>query len=298
MRAARVGIIGGSYAGLAAALMLRRHRRSVLVFDGGPPRNIAAQTVHGYLGLPAVSAAELHKIAHRQVLDVDGQICAEWVTGVDRRDGNFQLQSAAGESWLVERLLLATGVQDAYPNIDNFEAFYGRSVFSCPHCDAYEVRDKPVAIISWNPETLDFVREMSQWTDRITVVTDEHAPDLSADDESVLTGLRVPVLRGAVERFEGESGDLTALRFADGSTLPVEAAFFNLARVPRVEHPTALGCRLNEAGYVQVDAHQRTSAWDVWCAGDITGGESLVAVAAAQGVRAAIDIDRTLDGHN
>ena len=45
-----VAVIGGSAAGLAAALQLARQRRSVIVVDAGDPRNAPAAHMHGYLG--------------------------------------------------------------------------------------------------------------------------------------------------------------------------------------------------------------------------------------------------------
>jgi len=43
-------IIGGSYAGLAAALQLVRARRRVLILDAGQRRNRFAAHSHGFLG--------------------------------------------------------------------------------------------------------------------------------------------------------------------------------------------------------------------------------------------------------
>ena len=99
-----------------------------------------------------------------------------------------------------------------------------------------------------------------------------------------------------VKRFEGHDGQLTALRFDDDTTLPVSAAFFNIGHDFQTELAEQLGCALQEAGCLQVDDHMRTTVDGVWAAGDLTGEEQLVAVAAAQGVKAAVDIYRSLSG--
>ncbi|HEX2171529.1 MAG TPA: FAD-dependent oxidoreductase, partial [Dehalococcoidia bacterium] len=156
----QVGIVGAGFAGLAAALMLRRHRRSVLVFDGGPPRNVRAAEVHGYLGAPGLSAAELRQRGCEQVIAVGAQVIDARIQEAIRQD-SITLAAGDGRRWTVDRLLLATGVTDVYPDIDRFFDFYGRSVFTCPHCDGYEVRGRPVAVVSWGEQTLEFTLEMT-----------------------------------------------------------------------------------------------------------------------------------------
>jgi thioredoxin reductase len=289
-----VGIVGASCAGLAAALMLRRHQRSVVVFDGGPPRNAWAQEVHGYLGVPGVSGRDFHRLGCDQAEAVGAEVVGACIT-IARADGaGFMVACEDGREWRVRRLLLATGVRDVYPDIANFFDFYGRSVFACPHCDAYEVRGQPVAIVGWTEAVLPFALKLTLWTRHVTVVTDGHAPELTADERGQLAAHDIAMLTKTVRCFEGQDGQLTALSFADGSDLPVRAAFFNIAHEFQTGLARQLGCALTEGECIQADEHMRTSVEGVWAAGDVTGKEQLVAVAAAQGVTAAIDIYRSL----
>ena len=287
-----VGIVGAGFAGLATALTLRRHRRSVVIFDGGPPRNAQAAEVHGYLGLPGISATDLKRLGCEQVLGVGGQVIEEQIVEARRRGATFDLVGADGRQWSVRRLVLATGLRDVYPDIDDFFEFFGQSVHTCPHCDGYEVRDQPVAIVSWSELTLPFVEELSQWTRQITVVTDGRSPELTAEQRAELERRNVSLITQTVHRFEGEAGQLTALRFQDGTALPVCAAFFNIAHEYQLDLARQLGCGLTEAGCLRVDAELRTTVEDVWAVGDITGQEQLVPVATAQGVKAGIAIHR------
>ena len=293
---ADVGIVGAGFAGLAAALTLRRHRWSTVLFDGGPPRNAFAAEVHGYLGVPGASATELKLRGREQVRGVGGQIIETRVVDAwrDAEAGTFCLVGEDGRQWPVRRLLLATGLRDVYPDIDSFFDFFGRSVHTCAHCDAYEVRDRPVAVVSWSELTLPFVLELSQWTRQISVVTDGRSRELTSDQRSQLDQRGIPVITQTVRRFEGCDGQLTALRFVDGSTLPVAAAFFNIAHEYQVGLAQRLGCAISEAGCLQVDADLRTTVEHAWAAGDITGQEQLVPVATAQGVKAAVAIHRSL----
>jgi choline dehydrogenase-like flavoprotein len=115
---ADAGVVGAGVAGLAAALTLRRHRRSVLVFDGGPARNYWVRRVHGVLGLPEISGQELHRLGRQQVADVGAQLVDAHIAEVRRQDDAFLVCAADGRSWRVERVVLATGVRDVYSDID------------------------------------------------------------------------------------------------------------------------------------------------------------------------------------
>lgn len=288
-----VGIVGAGFAGLAAALTLRRHRHSVLVFNGGPCRNSWASEVHGYLGARGLSGAEMWRTACEQAQEVGAEVVQASIAEAKQEGDEFLLTAAQGAEWPVRRLVLATGVRDIYPDIENFFDFYGRSVHNCPHCDAYEVRDKPVAIVSWSQAMLPFATKLTQWTKDLTIVTDGRSPELSPAERAKLDELGIPVLTQTVRRFEGADGQLSGLRFVDGSLLPVQAGFFNIAHEFETTLAQQLGCALTDGDCIQSDDHMRTTVEGVWAAGDVTGEEQLVAVAAAQGVKAGIDIYRS-----
>ncbi|HZO27686.1 MAG TPA: NAD(P)/FAD-dependent oxidoreductase [Chloroflexota bacterium] len=291
---AEVGIVGAGTAGLAAALTLRRHRRSVVIFDGGPARNYWARQVHGVLGLPGISGQQLQTLGRQQVSDVGGKIVTARIDEAQRDGDGFVVCEADGRAWRVERVVLATGVRDTYPNIEGFFDFYGSSVFVCPHCDGYEVRDQPIALVTWSPSMLPFTLTLTQWTRRITIVTDGRASPLGRDDRDRLTEIGARVITKDVRRFEGSNGQLQALRFDDDTTLPVSAAFFAIEHTFRTALAERLGCRLRSGGCVDVDEHLRTSVDGVWAVGDVVGEEQLVPIASAHGVKAGVDIHRTL----
>jgi thioredoxin reductase len=291
---ADVGVIGAGPAGLAAALTLRRHRRSVLVFDGGPARNYWARQVHGVLGLPHVSGQELHTIGREQVSRVGGTIVEARIVEAQRDEDSFMVCAADGRVWHVGRLILATGVLDVYPDIDEFFDYYGSSVFVCPHCDGYEVRDQPIALIAWSPSMLPFTLTLTQWTGDITIVTDGRALPLGQDEQRQLSRIGARVITKDVRRFEGSDGRLRALRFDDGTSLSVSAAFFAIDHAFQTALAGRIGCRLRPGGCIEVDDHLRTSVDGVWAVGDVIGEEQLVPIASAHGVKAGVDIHRTL----
>lgn len=291
---ADVGVVGAGYAGLSASLFLRRHRVEVIAFDGGPPRNHAASEVHGYLGLPSTSAAELIALGRRQVEESGGRIEPSPVERAGLAEGGFRLEGPGGAEWRVRRVLLATGVRDLLPDIERFEEFYGSSVHVCPHCDGYEWRDQPIAVLSWNESSRDFVSKVSHWSRDVTLVSDGRQPDLSAADRDWLGSKGIALRTATIRSFEGQDGRLDGLRLEDGSVLPAAAAFFSLGEEHQTGLAEQLGCRLDESGAIEVDDEQHTSVEGVWAAGDVAGDSQFVAVASAHGVKAALDIHRTL----
>jgi thioredoxin reductase len=326
---ADVGVVGAGYAGLAAALFLRRHRVSVVVFDGGPTRNHVATEVHGYLGLPSASATELIAVGRGQVEELGGRIeaCrierAEVVedgfrlAGVDNAGSDAAESGGAGSGgagsgdagsgdagsgdagsgdaeWRVRRLLLATGVRDLLPDIARFDEFYGRSVHVCPHCDGYEWRDQPIAVISWNDAARDFVSKVSHWSRDVTLVSDGRRPEISAEDRAWLGSKGIALRTATIQSFEGDNGRLDGLRLVDGDLLPAAAAFFSIGEEHQTGLAKQLDCRLDDSGAIDVDDEQHTSVEGVWAAGDVAGDSQFVAIAAAHGVKAALDIHRTL----
>ncbi|CAN5616741.1 FAD-dependent oxidoreductase [soil metagenome] len=325
-----VAVVGAGFAGLSAALTLRRHRRSVIVFDGGPSRNAWSAEVHGYLGASGLSGPELRQVASTQVAQVGGQLVPGRVKSVrptavkdpaaardptaaddptaaedearadgddpidGALDGGFSVGLTDDRVWRADRVLLATGVRDEHPDIEGFSEFFGRSVHVCPHCDGYEWRDQPVAVIAWSEQTRPFSLTVAHWGSPLTVLTHGHRDQPDDSARASLERQGISVVTTAIRRLEGRDGQLEAVRFRDGSELPVRAAFFNIDQRLETGLAESLGCALGDEGQIQVDEDMRTSVTGVWAAGDVVGGEQFVAIATAHGVKAALDIHASL----
>ena len=193
------------------------------------------------------------------------------------------------------RLLLATGLRDLTPDCPGFREFYGSSVFHCPDCDGYEVRDKRVAVLAHGDNAVGFTENLLTWTRKITLLTDQN--QISSSDRAKLDALEVAIRTESVVALEGDTSarQLRQVLFAEGEALECDALFFNLGTEPATNFHETLGCRLDpECGLLWVDDTQQTSVEGVYAAGDITPQSQLAVVAAAEGAMAAIHIHRSL----
>ena len=281
-----VVVVGGGVAGLAAASWIGRYRRSVVVVDGQDQRNKQVEVSHGYLGRDPQSPADLLARGREEVLAYptaslrDGE-----VKRVERRDdGLFEVD----DDLLAHRVLLACGVKDAFPDVEGFFEHYGASVFHCPACDGYEARDRHVVALGWDPHLVGFASTLQNWACSVTVVT--NGLRFRGDDScrAQLADNGITLLEQDAVRLLGERGDLRGVELGNGRVLPASMVMFSVAHTPRTDLAEALGCRLDDEGYVAVDEHGETSVPGVYAAGDLTPGLQLSLVAAASGVVAGV----------
>jgi thioredoxin reductase len=290
-------VIGAGPAGLSASLFLARYRHRVLTFHHNSPRNEYAHGVHGFLGHHGISPAELLARGRDEVTDHGGLIVEACITEVERiSDDHFRV-STGSKTFDARRILLATGLRDLTPDCPGFRDFYGVSVHHCPDCDGYECIDKRIAVHGTGTKTVGFALSLLTWTDKITLITDGHASEVTHDDRAKLTGFDIQVRDQSIEALEGnrDSKQLRQVLFTDGESLACDALFFNLGTEPASNLHKMLGCKIDEdCGLVWVDQSRQTSVKGVYAAGDITPNSQLAIVAAAEGAMAAIHIHDSL----
>src|SRR5688572_21768187 len=101
-------IVGAGPAGLSAALILGRCRRSVLVLDSGKPRNAASQALHGFLSRDGIAPLELLRRGREDLLRYPNVTVLDAEVKSARCDGgSFQVTLADGRSGTSRKLLLA-----------------------------------------------------------------------------------------------------------------------------------------------------------------------------------------------
>jgi thioredoxin reductase len=223
------------------------------------------------------------------------------VTRAERHDdGTFTLAlDSGGDHHLAirtKRVVLATGVSDVFPEVENFFEHYGASVFHCPTCDGYEARGKAVVVFGWSAEVTGFALTLLGWAGSVTVVTDGHHFEGDEGCRRRLAVNGVPILEDEAVALVGERGDLRAVRLRHGGEIPCQFAFFSIAHVFHAELADQLGCERTDVGCVVVDGEGCTNVPGVYAAGDLVPGLHLVQVAAAQGAVAGVSCARSLRG--
>ena len=295
-------VIGAGPAGLSASLFLARYRRRVLTFHHNSPRNIYSHGVHGFLGHHGIMPTELLARGREEVTMHGGLVVEDCVTKVERT-GEECFRVSTGDEKMVEqtfearRLLLATGLRDLTPDCPGFREFYGVSVHHCPDCDGFEATGKRIAVVSRGKSAVGFTLGLLAWTDKLTLITNGDAGDMTDEHRAKLSEFNIPITNGRIAKLEGdaETKQIEIVRFEDGDALECDSLFFNLGTQPASDLHDMLGCRIDEeCGLVWVDEEQQTSIAGVYAAGDLTPKSQLAVVAAAEGAMAAIHIHKSL----
>jgi thioredoxin reductase len=287
-----VAIVGGGPAGLEAALILGRCGREVLLLDAGTPRNARARALHGFLSRDGVPPAELLRVAREQLAPYGSVRCESIrVVGAACLERGFALSLADGREIRARKVLLATGVEDELPEIEGFDELYGTSIHHCPYCDGWEHKDR--ALAAYGPRAHGLALELLGWSRDVVVCSDGPA-ELSTEEHARLERNGILVREERVRRLASEDGRLRALVFEDGTELARDALFFATGQSQQSALAIALGCERTGRGAFDTGEHEATGVPGLYVAGDASPGEQLVVVAAAEGAKAAIAIQREL----
>jgi thioredoxin reductase len=286
-----VCVIGGSAAGLAAALQLGRQRRSVIVVDSAEPRNRVAAHMHSYLSREGLPPAELIAAGREEVRSYGGEVLAGLVTDVSRTEaGGFRVGLAGGNAVSARRVLAATGLADELPDIDGLAGHWGREVIHCPFCHGYEFRDQRIVQIVTHQAGLHTAGLFRQLTAQLTVVLHDRT-DVDDAELDALRAAGVKIEQGTVSRvLSGPDGRLTGVELAGHGPVEADAVvvgprfrvraepFASLGLRPAA-HPTGLG------DFLETDETGETAVPGLYAAGNVTDPSQQVLQAAANGSR-------------
>jgi thioredoxin reductase len=285
-------IVGGGPAGLSAALVLGRCRRTVLLFDDGRPRNRASRAAHAFFSRDGVGPAELLRVGREQLSPYGVQIRNEAVTQVARRGSHFEVTAASG-CRKSRKLLLATGIVDELPEIDGLAALYGRSVFTCPLCDGWEVRDRRLAVYGGGPATVELALGLTTWSDDLLLCS-SGGGDFSEREMRALNAHAIRVRRDSIARLEGEHGQLRRIVFSHGDSVQRDALFICAGTRPRSPLVAQLDCGVDERGKVGTRGFEETHVPGLYVVGDASKDVNFIAIAVAEGTKAAWAANRAL----
>ena len=289
-------IIGGSFAGLSAAMQLARARRQVLLVDAARPRNRYAAHAHGFLGQDGVPPQEIVAIARAQlaryptVSFLDGEAIQALA-----QDGGFAVVMAGAEQVRGARLILATGMRDELPPLPGLQPRWGQTVLHCPYCHGFEVAGEPLGVLAAHPMSVHQAMLLPDWGPTTYFTQGQFEP--SPEDARHLGARGVHVERTPVVALLGDAPALTGVVLADGRELPLRALF--VASRVHMASPLAaqLGCEFDEGPLgpvIRVDDMKQTTVPGVFAAGDASTPMSNATLASASGVMAGVCAHRSL----
>lgn len=276
-------IIGGSYAGLAAAMALGRALRNVLVIDAGEPCNKQTPHSHNFLTNDGKTPKEISTLARQQVsrYDTVTLLSAQATKGVKTANG-FEIQTNAGDTFRARKLAFATGIKDIMPAIPGFSESWGISVLHCPYCHGYEVRHQKTGILANGDTGFELATLISNWTTDLTLFTNSKST-LTEQQRLKLNKHRILIVEEKISQLENKNGFIQHIVMADGVKLPLKAIY---ARPPFTQHssiPQALGCELTPEGYIKIDGAHRTTIPGIYACGDNVTRMRTVANAVSMG---------------
>ncbi|GGB95894.1 NAD(P)/FAD-dependent oxidoreductase [Dyadobacter sediminis] len=287
-------IIGGSYAGLSAAMSLGRSLRQTLVIDSGKPCN--AQTPHSHNFLThdgetpkqIAASGKLQVEKYPTVHFYDGKA----VTGTKTENG-FEITTSANKRFTSRKLIFTTGLKDRMPELEGFADCWGISILHCPYCHGYEVRNEKTGIIGNGDAGFETAKMILNWTKDLTIFTNGKSTFTQQQAEK-LTEHGIGMVEKEIAALSHDKGKIRRIVFKDNSEAAVSAIY---ARPPFAQHcdiPEQLGCKLSENGLLQVDMFQQTTVPGIYAAGDNSSFGRAVSVSVSSGAMAGAFVNKAL----
>jgi thioredoxin reductase len=293
-------VVGGSWAGLSAAMQLARARRRVLVVDTGRPRNRFARASHGFLGQDGRTPAAILDAARAQVLAYPTAAFRRDEATDARADGDaFAVTLASGATARARRLVLATGVVDDLPDLPGLRERWGVSVLHCPYCHGYETAGGRLGVLAVGEASVHQALLLPDWSGDVTLFTNGTLEPTPAQlDALAARGVRVEPRR--VVALVGEGAALAGVRLEgpDGGAVVGLDALFTGSRT-RMASPLAerLGCAFDDGPFgpvIRTDARKETTVAGVYAAGDVARAPHNATWASADGVTAGVYAHQSL----
>jgi thioredoxin reductase len=296
-------IIGGGPAGLNAALILGRARRNVILLDNNNPRNAVTQESHGFITRDGIKPKEFREIAHKEISRYPSVTYTKReVTSVIKNDKNnnnelsFDLVTSENVQYQSKTIIISTGLKDVLPNIENISDYYGKSLFHCPYCDGWELRDKPlVVIIGEQIQGFHFIQTIYNWSKDLIVCTNNGEAFQNSDQKSLLQNKGIKIIESKIKSFVGTNGQIEKIIFENGESVLRKGGFVMPQLIQASDFGKQLGSQYNPLGGIVVDSFGRTNIQGVYAAGDASViAPAQLIIAAAEGVRAAAGVNTDL----
>ncbi|WP_407647488.1 NAD(P)/FAD-dependent oxidoreductase [Flavobacterium azooxidireducens] len=276
-------IIGGSYAGLSAAMALGRALRNVLIIDSGLPCNRQTPHSHNFITQDGAKPSEIAAAAKAQVLKYKSvKFLSDFAVDGKKTEKGFELTTQSGLAFTAKKLVFATGVKDIMPDIKGFSDCWGVSVIHCPYCHGYEVKDEKTGILANGDFALHYAQLIRNWTKDLAIFTNGTST-LTREQTDKITKHNIPIIEKEIAYLKHENGHIQQIVFNDHSTFDLKAIYSRPDFEQHCKIPEMLGCELTEQGLLKVDMFQRTTVTNVFACGDNSSPMRSVANAVSTG---------------
>ena len=260
------------------------------MIDAGAPRNAPAAHMQGFLSRDGMPPAAFLLAGRAEVAGYGVELIDDQVAEIE---AGFSVRLAGDRVLTARRILVATGVSDELPDIPGVRERWGRDLLHCPYCHGWEVRDQPIGVLGTQPGSVQHAQLVRQWSDNVVFFA--HTYDLTSAERVQLDARGIGIVNGEVARLVVEADRLTGVELLDGRVIARTAIFIRPRNVPHGDGLlTALGCEVDDAGFVTVDSTGKTSTLGVWAAGNVVDPRAQVITSAGAGSAAAIAINANL----
>ncbi len=287
-------IIGGSYAGLSAALTLGRSTRNVLIVDAGKPCNRQTPHSHNFLTHDGDRPAEISKVARAEVLKYPTVRFLEGkaISAKKMKDG-FSVGVESGQNFIGRKLLLAAGLKDTLPDIKGLAACWAISAIHCPYCHGYEVKNEKIALLMNGEHAFEMAKNLYLWNKDLTILTNGKS-QLDSEQTEKLKSKSITILEEEIIELEHQNGQLENIVFKNGMKVSFKAIYVKPEIEQHINFNAQLGFELTDLKTIKVNEQQQTTAMGVYAAGDCTTLFRSLSIVTAAGTMAAVMINKEL----
>ena len=287
-----VVIIGGGPAGLNAAVVLGRCLRKVVLLDNGHQRNRRSHGIHNYLTRDDIKPADFIRTSRGEARKYGVKLINSEAVSVNKlKNGMFAVKDKSRTVFQCRKLLIATGLTDVIPDIPGINELYGRSVFHCPYCDGWESRMQPIGIYARNKNGFELALSLKTWSKKVVLFTDGKKY-LKTFEKALLKKYGIEIITDRIRKLVSANRKMKAIALESGQNVPCYALFFVNGYKQQCSLVEKLGCTLSKHGIVVTNRLQQTNIPGVYVVGDASRDMHFVVVAAAEGAKAGVSINK------